>query len=325
MTVISNTQSLRAGIQADLISFWKQKYPIYKEQQALLIHSLKTTNIRNVSYAFKESLPFVKLWAQGMPRKYQSFQDRIITMNKVPYEMTLSWDEYDERDDQLGDMKPHIQSAVDRFGMLPDVLIAEYINGSASYNPSLSLCYDGAPLYSATDGDGNARLGATGGNIVTGSGLNTAAIIHDLAVVQQRLLSFVDPTAGMPIFSPEDVDYKNMVCIIPKTLNEIFQKASESTFIKLDQGTNTAEGNYMAGKFAYKTNQYLTDVSNWHVALKHNFWKAFCQRPPDKIENIIADASNSDRARETKENAIFMDMRTKIGPLFPGVLIEVSN
>lgn len=323
-SIISNTQSLRAGVQAELKDFWRQKMPVYQKQQALFLRQLPDTNLRNVPYVFKESLPFPKLWPYGKGRTYQAFQDRILYMNTVPYDLTISWSEWDERDDQLGDLKQHVQSAVNRYGMLPDRLIAEYLNGAASLNPSLLTAYDGAAIVSATDGDGAARFGATGGNIVTGSGLSPAAIVHDLAVAQQRFLSFLDPTAKLPIFDADEAAYSKLECVIPKTLNEIFQKASESEYIKLDGSLTMAEGNYMKGKFTYHINQYLTDTSDWYVIMNHSFWKPFIQRAPGKIENVIADSSNSDRAREYKENAMFTDLRTRIGPLFPGVIIKIN-
>ena len=84
MPVVSNTQSLQAGVKKDLMDFWRQKYPVYREQQEKLMRILPQTNLRNASYPFKESLPFPTLWPYGTGRIYQTFKDKVVQMNIVP-------------------------------------------------------------------------------------------------------------------------------------------------------------------------------------------------------------------------------------------------
>jgi len=325
MPIAVNTESLKAGVINELMETWRQQFPVYEKQQEVLMRQLKYTNIRNASYPFKESLPFVKLWNYGMPRQYQTFKDRVLTMNIVPYDLTIPWSGWDEEDDQLGDMRTHVQMAVKRFLMLPDVLASEYFNGTADLNPSLLTAYDGVSLFSATDGDGAARFGATGGNIITGSGLTVSGIVQDFASVQQRIMAFVDPTAGKPIFSEEDVAYKNLFVIAPKEANQVFQKASQSEFIKIDNTSNTAESNYIKGTFEYSLNQYLTDTVDWYVVMRHSYFKPFAYRGPKDVRTIAADMMNSDKAREYNENALYSDVRTRLGPFFPACIIKVNN
>ena len=325
MPIINVTESLRAGLQNELMDTWKKEGPVYEKQQAVLIRRLSYTNLRKAPYGFKESLPFPERWDYGTTRKKQTFRDRVIYSSIHPYSLAIPWSRWDEVDDQLGDLRSHVQQATRRFLQLPDALYSEYFNGAASLNPALVNAYDGVGIFSNVDGAGNPRFGATGGNIVTGSGLSTAAVMHDMAVAQRRLLSFTDPTARKPLFSEDEVAFSKLVAIIPKELNEIFQKVTDQEFIRSDLTSVTAESNYLKGTFEYRVNQYLTDPSDWYVVLNHNFYKPFIYRGPKGPETVIADMNNSDHARDTAEYAFYADIRVSLGVWFPASIIKIDS
>ena len=325
MPVINVHESRQAGVISELMETWRQQMPIFEKQQQLLCRFLKFTKIRKAAYPFKESVPFPKYWGYGMTRTYQVFRDRVIELGIVPYELTIPWNAFDEEDDLLGDTRTHVQGAVKRFGQLPDVLLSEYINGIADLNPTLYNAYDGASLFSATDGNGNDRLGVSGGNIVTGSGLTVAGVIHDYHVVQRRMMQWLDPTASKPIFSPDEAQYSNLAAIGPLAANEVFKKAAKGEFLKTDAGNITSETNIIKGEFEFHLNPYLTDSSDWYVVLKHPYLKAFAYRAPRDVKTIIADINNSDKARETNEYSVYSHVRTRLGVWFPGVIVKVNN
>lgn len=325
MPVVSNHQSIQAGILADFKDFWRQGFPVFKKQQERMCRVIPPNNLRTITEVWKESVPFPEYWAYGAGRKVQTFKDINTTLGKCNYELTIGWSRFDEEDDQLGDLRTHIQSGVGRYKMLTDALIAEYLNNSASLNPAILNAYDGAVLISTTDGDGAARFGVTGGNLVDGAGNTPDGLIHDLAIIQQRLLAAVDPTAGKPIFSPEDAAYSKMLCIVPKELNELFQKTAESENIKLASNNMVSESNYMKGKFEWEANNYLTDTSDWFVVIQHSFFKPLMLREPSAPEVVFADMSNSDSARDTGEYKAHSHVRTAIGPFFPFSIFKVNN
>lgn len=253
-----------------------------------------------------------------------TFQDRSINVNIIPYSLNIPFSKWDALDDQIGDLREHVQIAVKRYAQLPDVLIAEYLNGVPDLNPSLLKAYDGADLISAVDGDGNNRLSVAGGNIITGSGLTVSGVIHDIAMAQQRFLNFKDPTAGKPIYSAEDVAFTKLHVIGPNAANEVLQKASKSEYIKLDIANNTSESNYIKGEFTYHINPYLTDSSDLYVVTEHDYWKAFVFRRGG-IDSIFADESNSDHARNTAEFALYSSLRCRLGVMMPGTIIKINN
>jgi len=325
MPVVDNTYSLRAGILNDLMDTWKNKAPIFEKQQNLLVKFLPHKNIRKATFVWKESVPFPKPWSYGAGRTYQTIADRYIQVSYTPYELSIPYNYHDYEDDQLGDLRSHIETAVDRFLMLPDKFLSEYLNNSASLLPSINNAYDGVAIYSATDGDGAARFDATGGNIITGSGTGTsAAILYDVMAAQRRFLNFKD-TQGQPIFREEDVALDKLHLIIPNALNEVVQKAAKAEFIHMDGASVTAETNFLKGTFKYHLNPYLTDSSDYFIALEHSYWKPFIYRSPKELRQIFSEFSNSDRAREYNEEALMADIRVGMGPWSPFVTIKVNN
>lgn len=325
MPVVSNRYSIQAGILADLKDFWSAQLPVFRKQQERMLRYLPESNIRNITEVWKESTPFPAYWPYGKGRTIQNFKDVYFSLGKYNYELSVAWSRFDEEDDQLGDLRQKVQMATKRFGMLPDVLISEYLNNSASMNPSILNAYDGAALISATDGDGAARFGVTGGNLLTGSGNTPDGVIHDLNVVQRRLSDAVDPTAARPVFAPDEVDFSKFLCVVPNELNEVFRKTAESEYLKIDGGNVVSESNWMKGRFEWETNPYLTDSSDWFVILQHPYWKPFMYREPKSPETVIADMSNSDSARDTGEYRMHAHVRTALGPFMPLTIFKVNN
>lgn len=320
-----NVNSLLAGIKADLKETWRQVVPTWEKEQATLFKRLPASNLRNASYVFKESLPFPSLWPYGMGRKEQSFMDRKIDVGYWPYELSITWNGFNAQDDQLGDFKSHTSSCINRYKALPYTLAMEYFNGTAVELPYLGLTFDGASLFSSTDGDGNNRLGVSGGNLLTGSGCTPEGVMNDLAAVQRQFMSFVDPTAGKPIYDGATADYLKMIVIVPKEMNYILQKLSEAEYIKVDPSNNTSESNYFKGKIQFQINQLLTDTSDWYVVLEHEFYKPFVVRDMAELESFDQNPQNSDKARQTNEYGIYTHTRFGMAPFFPGSIIKVNN
>lgn len=318
-------ESMRAGVLGDLQETYRQKAPIFEKQQNLLVRKLPKTNLREARYPFKESTPFPEPRAYGAGRNYQSFKDRVITLGLNLFDVAIEWDRFDEADDQIGDLRQQVDSTVNRFLMLPDVLIAEYFNGTASYNYSLKNCYDGATMFSATDGAGANRMGVSGGNLVTGSGLAFTSVSHDLFTVSQRFSYMVDPTAGKPIFSPDEVNFNKLHVIFPNSLSEIFYNLAEAKNLRLDTMSYGQQDNILVGKFGVHPNPYLTNTKDYYVVVEHSYWKPFVFRAPDSPEHFVADINNSDHSREYNKNAIIHQVRTDIGPWMPATIIKVAN
>lgn len=325
MPVVNNTRSLIAGIQDHLKETWRQSIPVFRKQQELLVRFLPNSNIRNAQWVWKESVPFPSRWDYGKPRQYKLFKDRYISVGKYNFELSIPWSRFDEEDDQLDDLKPHVEAAVKRYAQLPDVMLSEYFIGTASLNPAILNAYDGVGLFSTVDGDGANRFGVSSGNILSGYPLTVADVVHGVMAAQRQWMKMLDPTALKPIFTPDDVSLKNITVIGPPEANEVFLKAAESEYLRTDPTNTVSESNVLKGTFAWETNPYLTDASDWYAVLKHPYWKPFVYREPSKVESIIADLNNSDRARETGEYSLQTLIRTALAVWMPLTIIKFNN
>ena len=323
--VVNVLQSLRAGILDHLSKTWEQPYPEFDEAVKLLTYSLPASTLRTAPYVFKESVGFPNYWPIGDSRQAQGFRDRMLEITLRAYELTITWNAFNSIDDQLNDLKAHVQTAVNRYKQLPYILCSEYLNGVADLNPSLSNAYDGAALYSAVDGDGAPRLGATGGNIITGSGLTVAGVLKDLASAQRRFMAFRDPTGNKPIFDESSADYTRLTIIGSPEANEVLQRASKSEYLRVDLLNTVSESNFMKGTFKYKINPYLSDSSDLFVFIEHPYWKTFAYRPPTSPAAAYSDINNSDRARWFNEEGFYTHVRLGIAPFFPCATIKINN
>lgn len=326
MPVISITNSIRPGIQAALSKTWEQEFPEYKIQKSWLLHFLPWVSIRHAEYGFKERVPMIKPWPYGTGRIWQTFKDRRITVSIFPYDLSQMWSGWDAEDDQIGDLPQHVASGMKRFVQLPDVLFSEYLTGVKSLNPELTLAYDGVPTCNAVDGDGEDRFGVAGGNIVIGSGVAThAQIVQDMKTIRRRFLEMQEPVTGMPLHVPSLVSYEKIRYIIPTALDGVFKGIADQDMIYTDPNINTAQSNFLKGKIKFEVNQYLTDVNDWYAIIEHNYWKAFGYRGPESIDQIRADMSNSDHAREFNELGSLSHCRVGLSPWATFCIIKVAN
>jgi len=318
-------------VQDFLANTWQQKMPEFREAVDYMVRWMPPTkpkNIRHASYVWKDAVPAVEYWPYNTPRLHSTFKDRVITVSNYAYSLVLDWDQFDEEDDQLTDMQTHVQTSILRYGQLAIRRASEYLTGVPSLNPELVLAWDGVGLFSTVDGDGANRFSAVNGNLLAGSGLTPAAIINDIGVAQRQFLRYKDP-AGQPLYDESDVDYNKLRCVIPVDLNQAFQKSSDQKDIRSDPLSNTAESNYIQGKFKYTINSYLTAATEWYICVDHPVYKPFVYRAPGDekgaIRSIIADMNNSDRSRETNINGTYTDIRTALSPYFPASIIKFTN
>lgn len=324
MALANIQSSLNQGIFRDLQETWRNKFPIFEKQNALFSRKLPDTTVRSAKYAWKESIPFPSKWDYTRGRTHKGFRDRDITVSVFPYENTIDVLGRDREHDQLGDTKTHINLSTTRFLQIPQKLFAEYLNGTANLNPSLVNAYDGVSIYSTVDGAGDARFGATNGNILTSSGLGVADLQNDLFRAQEQFLAYLD-TANEILYSPEDVDFLKFHVVVPRQLNEVAARVAEVEYLRSDPTNNTSEGNFFKGKFNLHINNLLTDSSDWYIFLEHEYWKTFVHRQNSSVRAIWADMSNSDRAREYNVESIYADQEIGIGLWAPFTTIKINT
>jgi len=321
------TSAMRAGVTGEIKDTFKQA--MYEDQvmRNILYRFIPTSkgDARQKLLSFKSATPFPSLWKYGESRKYKGIKDYFYSMELYNYELAITWNKFDEFDDQIGDVRQQAQSATNRFFQLQDVQYTEYLDGVKDLNPELKTAWTGTSLFNTVDGDGNDLFGAVGGNIISGLGTGADAIQKNLMQVQRRGILMKDPIANKPLFSPKDLGFEKMHCIVPASMNEEFYVASQSKFFKRSTNNNTSEDNVLQQKFSYSINPYLVDQNDWYVVINHPYWKPFLLRAPDSVETFMADESNSDWARDRAEYGVYMNVRTGLAPYMQNTIFKVSN
>ena len=128
-------------------------------------------------------------------------------------------------DDQTGMLKTEPQRAGARMFQLRERVAFQLLTQSsdAALLPSIPNCPDGVALYSATDGDGAARFGVTGGNLITGQTMNSAATIRaGVFAALIRIGQFKD-TKSQPIYT--DGEIKDVVLFAPFSVYDLYLEA----------------------------------------------------------------------------------------------------
>lgn len=322
---LNNRQSLVAGIRNDLGETFRQAIVIFRKTQEKVFKFLPDSKIRTTTYTWKEESQRPEIWEQGKERSYSTLRDRAMQLTKIMYQLSIGWDLLDEEDDQMGDLKTHVQYQINQFGQIPDRVIADYFNSTATIVPSLKTCYDGAVLFSALNGDGGNRGNTVGGNIITSSGKTVEGMLTDIARAQERFLDFKTDNAEMPFFDESMASIRNLYIIAPNSWNRIILEASEGEFLKTDTTNNVSQSNVFKGKFEGQLNPYLTDSSSFYVVVAHPYFKPFIGNSPTNLSSIIANYDNSDIARKYHQNIFYAHLRSSYAPWFPLSIIKVNG
>jgi hypothetical protein len=321
---ISADGHLRIKVLTDFADILLKKQVNYQARWDQLFRVIPT-NLRYVEEALWESVPIPNLWQYGEGRTRKSVKDIYLTLYHYNWELSLEWLRWDEEDISNNDkMQRLLEAQAERFIQLPDIFVAEYLSATADKYPALANAYDGVALHSATDGDGAARFGVTGGNIITGNGVaNPAAIKKDLFAAKRRLTEFLD-TQDQPYFQPEECSIDKFTVVHSPALIDVMETTRDAKYTYIETGINTAASNIVQQKFDTWPNQRLSG-NDWYIIVKHPYLKPFVKVDRDTMEQQLEDESNSDYSRDTGSRSSLCHQRFGIAPFAPQSTIHVNN
>ncbi len=178
-------------------------------------------------------------------------------------------------------------------------------------------------LYNALDGDGAARFGVTGGNIVTGTGVGSSAAVRtDFFSAITRLGQFQD-TKGEPVHDESILDegytfFYNLVNT--QVVREAFIQGRT-----LDGGAAVTNVILDSGmKVRLIGTQRITD-NDMFVHLDSMDPKPIFEQVAQPLEEQIEVESNSDQARRKKVEGIFWETIRGYGVNLPLGTVQINN
>lgn len=270
------------------------------------------------TYAYPESAPHPTIWRRGEEIGDQGFQFKKFTAVVKDWVARVTWHENDERYDQTKTLVRRAENTGSNMARIAWRVFFQLLTNATNSKllPAIPNAPDGAALYSATDGAGGARFGATGGNIVTQTGTTGTAVQTDLYTGIQRFANFQD-TEGEELW-PSDMLQGGMTIVhgpsMVKAVNDAFQQRLHTVAI------NAAGAEATSSVVAAGTKSNVVLDSGFHVrtlmSAKITTTKlyVFLDSCPDKaifhlkppggeLRSVFEDMSNSDRSRGSKMKA----------------------
>jgi len=321
--VIPVSASLRLGVLNHFDELYRHKKPNVDAELAEQCKEIKIS-ARTAEFPVKTATPVPVYWGFNQPRTHQTLEDKYLPCTYRNWDITIPWNRYDEGDDQLGDLRTHVEMSVDNFLDLPHDFMVDYLSATPTKLPSISNAIDGAALFSATDGAGSNRFGVSGGNIISSTGYTVASIQKDIWTILQRFRDF-NNTNGRPFFGRKEVDQTKLLCWYPTQLAEPFEKIRDAKLEKTNPAVNTATSNILHEKIRVKNDPLLSTSSNdWYCQLIHPYHKPFGKVVRYDVTQQIADETNSDECREKGQRALYAECSQDMIPFSPYCIIKVS-
>lgn len=322
-TTIQSNAALTAGLRATLNTTYKQNYDGVLKNLADVVALDLPSDKRTEIYALHRTMPYPAHWRRGDAIPVEATDTLSYQLTNLRFGKGIEWEEDDRKDNQIADLFTEAQQLGANFASLPSRMFAEVLAGSASLLPNIPNSPDGAALFSATDGASAARFGVSGGNIITGTGVASAAtIVTDFFSAVVRQSQFLN-TKGQPYFEP-DVSTESYTVYFGVANTKFFTEA----FVSLrPQGSSAAPSNIIIANgvtVRLVPTQRITD-NDWYVFRADSPVKAVFTQLREGLTQRVQTPDNSDKARTTAVEGVYFKWRGAIGVNVPFAAVKVNN
>lgn len=293
---------------------------------AVMDLSVPATN-REHDFAYFEAAPHMEFWERGATIPTDAMDSVAFNVAVHEWGRRVPWSKFDRKDDQTQSLMDVARAAGTSAALLPERFFFDLLQSGTATLPSVITAPDGVGFFSATNGDGGARFGVTGGNVFDRSGVTAAAILTDFYTAINRFKGFEDGK-GQPMLGDETLE-SGFVIIHPLGLTE----AMETAFIQKRQGLSTsatAVTNIVHDSSRNVTlwpSPRLTDDNQWYIFLANPPKKAtfFLDREGVQEFSALEGDNNSDSNRSTAEEYVQWEARSGAGIALPYGAIGVVD
>lgn len=282
---------------------------------------------RQETYGIHESMPGPALRRLGDPIAEKGFETKQFSVVNQEYARRIPWYRRDRTDNRVANLFTKAADMGRKFGMLDSRVFIGFLTGTAVLVPAVPNAPDGAPLYSATDGASADRFGVSGGNIISGSGVASAAAIEaDFWNAVERFIEFKD-TNGDPYF--EAAVEAPTYCVYFNVQNwKLWADALKATAIHsvLSSTGAAVPTTVTVGNFKIRMcpTQRITDNDAFVFRSDAPVKPVFAQdRQP--LRSVIATEDNSDVARDTGKEYVQFHVERGFGINVPFGTVKINN
>ena len=327
---VQASDALQRGVKNTFGHTWKRRYELNDKRVGPLCESVPSDKYKEM-YVYPETAPYVRRRPYGQPITVGSFRFRSFDVENLAWGIGVTYDESDALYDQTNLLVQQARAAGVSFGGLKERVAFQILTGATDANllPSLPNAPDGAAMFSATDGASANRFGVSGGNLLPGSGIGSAAALRsDLFNALELFHLFQDPE-GQPALDAGIIDQGVHIYFNANNL-EIFSEAfiqSRTALASAGAPSNAAVTNVF-GDAGYKIipwpTQRITD-DDWYVSLDG-------ADPKPLIEQIVAPVlegpqldSNSDLGRISRQFGWYWATYRGYGVNLPLFTVKINN
>ena len=327
--IASTSGALAAGIRTNFTDTYTMNRTNTVSELSSVLEIIPSDKLTE-RYAYYTAASHPVRWPRGESIQSKPFSDVTWTVTNLDYAKGVEWHKNDERDDQTKSLVSQARDLGANFGLLPKRLFYQILLSTTDANllPAIPTAADGAALFAATAG-GAARFGVTGGNIITGSGVGSAAAIEaDFYSAVTRLGSFQDGE-GQQIWDSSVMD-KGFEVFYGLSNNLVVQRAFKADAVAaggLTATSNATVSNMIkVGGFNVKlTGTSRITTNDLFVAMLDSGRKPIIMQDRQGVEEYLADETNSDAARATGIRKLTWNMRMGWGIATPYAFVQIDN
>lgn len=330
MVEVIASSTLANGLLADFRGTYDNIRNNQSDGRLAIVMDTKSARNRQHEYAYYKAAPHPRLWVRGEPIPVDAMSSVRFTAIVRNWGLRIPWHEDDKNDDQIQSLFASAQGGGENFGLLPERFFFDLIQGTTTTLPAVPTAPDGAAMYSATDGGGGDRFGATGGNLVTGTGVATTSTIQaDYYSAISRFMQFQDGK-GQPLFPAERLSMGTLIIHSVadlKVFEEAFVQLRQGVVLGTDAGTTPSNVIIDSSRDVQLWASPRLATGDWYVFMKKPPVRPtfLLERMPLRERTALSDNNNSDHARTYNEEYVQWDSREGAGIALPYSTIKVDN
>ena len=290
-----------------------------------------TAVTRNAIFGYIEAAPHMAHWEQGSSIPTDSMGSTTFTVPVYDWARRVEWHKNDREDEQTGTLVDQARMAGQSAAMLPERFFIDLLgDASPTTLPAVPTAGDGAALFSATDGNNQARFGVSGGNIVTGSGVTTSSqILTDYYKVMTRMQLFQDGK-GQPLH-PDGISQQGVVIVFGAAYNEVYEEAFKQRRRGEVLGTDAG---VTPSNIVQDASRDVTLWSSSRITTTdaYVFVKGMPKKPTFVLNrkglqefSALEGMNNSDHVRDTGQEYMQWETRQGAGISLPYACVKINN
>lgn len=302
--------------------------------------SVPATN-REHDFAYLNAAPHMTYWRRGSTVPTAAMDSVQFKVKVYEWARRVPWSKFDRKDDQTQSLMDMARMAGESAALLDERLFFDLLTNTATNLPAVPLAPDGVAMFNATDSGANNRFGISGGNVVTGTGVNAIVdVLENFYSVIVRFKQFQDGQS-QPLLSDATID-GGFVILHAAADTEVMEEA----FLQRRQGIVLTAGGVKSGSgdtaVAGTTPTNIVHDSSRNVTLwgtsrlATGDWYVFLRNCPKRATFILdregvqefsslEGDNNGDHTRDTGEEYIQWERRIGGGIPLPYGAIKVNN